>query len=184
MDSFATDITAASSKKCFLSAYPGFNGYLTKSVSWSKGKDNPRNNGACMVTTAGHANGNITSQIAAIMLVTWNDWEEGSQIESGVDNDLTVSASISTNNVNFSVSGGTGDESTIDHYEIWATTDVTQTNPSFISIDPLASVATGVGTYDLSTAGLTAGTQYKIYVEAVGKPCIHNQMSAGVSYTA
>jgi hypothetical protein len=184
MDSFASDITAASSKKCFLSAYPGFNGYLTKSVSWSKGKDNPRNNGACMVTTAGHANGNITSQIAAIMLVTWNDWEEGSQIETGVDNDLTVSASISTTNVNFSVSGGTGDESTIDHYEIWATTDVTQTNPSFISIDPLASVATGVGTYDLSTAGLVAGTQYKIYVEAVGKPCIHNKMSAGASYTA
>jgi hypothetical protein len=184
MDAFASAITAASSKKCFLSAYPGFNGYLTKSVAWSKGKDNPRNNGACMVTTAGHANGNITSQIAAIMLVTWNDWEEGTNIESGVDNDLTVSASISTTNVNFSVSGGTGDESTIDHYEIWATTDVTITNPSFISIDPLASVATGVGTYDLSTAGLVAGTQYKIYVEAVGKPCIHNKMSAGVSYTA
>jgi hypothetical protein len=176
MDSFASAITAASSKKCFLSAYPGFNGYLTKTVAWSKGKYNPRNSGACMVATAGNANSNITSQIAAIQIPTWNDWEEGSQVEGAIENDIVVTASRSTTHLNWSVSGGTGDESTIDHYDVVASSDNYTVLNSW-------SVAVGVGTFDLTTAGLTAGTTYTFRVNAIGKPCIRNQMSNVLSYT-
>ena len=33
-----------------------------------------------------------TNQMLGIQLVTWNDYEEGSEIESGIDNCVTVSA--------------------------------------------------------------------------------------------
>jgi hypothetical protein len=35
-----------------------------------------------------------TNQMLGIQLVTWNDYEEGSEIESGIDNCVTVSASV------------------------------------------------------------------------------------------
>ncbi len=98
-------------------------------------------------------------------------------MEFGIENDITVSASISTTNLNWSVSGGTGDETTIAHYDIYESHD--GQNVTF-----LASVNTGVGTYDLTTAGLTAGTAYTIYVKAIGKPNVRNHTSAGVAYTA
>jgi hypothetical protein len=114
-----------------------------------------------------------------VLGATLSDWEEGSQFESGIENYLAVAAAIASHNVNFSVSGGTGDESTLDHYVIWYSPDATITDPGRFGSIHLGTVAPGVGTFDLAGRGLIAGTAYKIYVEAVGKGQIRNHMSAG-----
>ena len=38
---------------------------------------------------------NSGKQLPALQLVTWNDYEEGTEIESGISNCLTISASVS-----------------------------------------------------------------------------------------
>jgi hypothetical protein len=38
---------------------------------------------------------NSSKQLPVLQLVTWNNYEEGTEIESGIDNCLTVGASLS-----------------------------------------------------------------------------------------
>jgi hypothetical protein len=183
LDSYFTNITSQPSKPCFAAPCAGFNGYLTDSVGWSKGKYLPRGDGECWISYCQEIDTQLTSQIVGIMVPTWNDWEEGSSIEGGIENDITVTAAIaSPPTLTWSASGGTGDEQTINSYVVWART---YTGSDSDPLKYLATVATGVGTYDLSTAvGLTPGSTYKIYVEAMGQPCIRNKMSNGIDYTA
>jgi hypothetical protein len=175
VDAFYTAIAAHSSKPCFGFTPPGFNGYLTRSVGWSKGKYIQQDSGACWLARADRNDTNYTSQIVGYMSV-WNDYEEGDQLETGIENDITVTASRVTTNLNWSVSGGTGDESTIDHYDVIISSDDWTVLSSFV-------VAPGVGTFDLTTASLTTGTPYTLRVQAVGKACIRNHMSNVLSYT-
>ncbi|HEY0510413.1 MAG TPA: Ig-like domain-containing protein [Thermoanaerobaculia bacterium] len=117
-----------------------------------------------------------SNQLANLGLVTWNDYDEGSEIESGIDNCLSISASIAGSTVSWSLAGS-GQEDTLDRYRIWSTTDGS-------NLTLRAEVtAGGAHSYDLSTLGLPAGT-YTIYVQAVGKPSLLNHMANGVSYTS
>jgi hypothetical protein len=167
----------ASGKPYMAASCPGFNGTTTRSAAWSDGKYLPRDNGACYIDIAATVDANIDSNCMGIQTVTWNDMKEGSNVIQGIDNYLTISASISTHFLNWSASGGTGDESTIDHYAIYRTEDD-------IVLTLIGSKATGVGTLDLSTGILVSGTTYKLYVVAVGIPNVRNKHSAGVAYTA
>jgi hypothetical protein len=180
---FYTHLASQPTKKGFASVCPGFNGTETYKDGWSRGKELLRDNGACWLARAANANSHHTSQVIAVMVPTWSDYEEGTEIELGIDNDLTIAPSITGTSVDWSVSGGTGDETTVDHYVVWATEDVGISDPAQIGLTPVASVATGLGTFDLS-GHLTAGKPYGIYIEAVGKGCIRNKMSSQVSYTA
>ena len=63
---------------------------------------------------------NSGNQLAAMQLVTWNDYEEGTEIESGIDNCVAVSAAMTGNSLQWKV---TGNENTIDHYVVYISTD-------------------------------------------------------------
>jgi hypothetical protein len=115
--------------------------------------------------------GGSAPQLESLQLVTWNDYEEGTEIESGIDNCVSMSASVTGTQLSWTV---TGNENTIDHYT------------PFISIDgenlmPLSDVPAGVHSVDLSADGFATGT-YKVYVKAVGKPTLKNQMSNAASF--
>jgi PKD repeat protein len=105
--------------------------------------------------------------------VTWNDYEEATEIETGIDNCVSVSASVSGSTLNWSI---TGDESTIDHYT------------AFISADgqnlmPLGDFPAGTRALNLAGFGFNAGT-YSVFVKAVGKPSLLNHMSAAAAYVS
>jgi PKD repeat protein len=117
---------------------------------------------------------NASSQLESLQFVTWNDYEEGSELETGVDNCVSVGASISGSTLNWSISGGS--ETTIDHYTVFISTD----GQNLMS---LGDVPAGTHSLDLSSKNLASGS-YTLYVKAVGRPSIVNKMSAGVSYTA
>jgi hypothetical protein len=161
----------------FGSAYPGFNDSL---APWMSGKTPRVTNQKCgqtwMDTLGRTANHYSTSnQLFALQLITWNDYEEGSEIESGVDDCITVSASVSGTTLNWTL-GGKGKESTLDHYTVFVSTDGS-------NLMPLGNVPTGTYSYDLSKVGLNVGTQYQLFVKATGKATLHNQMSNAVTYT-
>jgi hypothetical protein len=116
-------------------------------------------------------------QLPFLQLTTWNDYDEGSEIETGIDNCLSLPASIDGNTLSWTptFSASSGNEKTVDHYNIYGSIDGS-------TLTPLASVVAGVHSIPLGTLDLSAGKQ-NLYVEAVGKPSIANHMSSAVAYS-
>ena len=52
--------------------------------------------------------------------MTWNDYEEGTEIETGIDNCVSVSGSVSGTDLSWNIGG---QENTIDHYSVFISQD-------------------------------------------------------------
>ena len=164
----------AQGKPAFGSMVAGFDGTLTKSVGWSEGKYLPRGDGACLVQWAAKIDAVIPPNVTRMQWATWSDWEEGTAVEPGVENGVTVAASVASGVLSWTVSGGTGDESTIDHYEVYASLD------GVMAVD-LGTVPVGTHSRSLADAGCWLGVGAKVAVIAVGKPMIRDHGSAWVA---
>ena len=105
-----------------------------------------------------------------LQLVTWNDYEEATELESGIDNCLTVSASVSGSVLKWTVNGN---ENTVDHYVIYYSQD----GENLLQLNTLP---TGSSSMDLSSYNLMPGS---MLVQAVGRPTIKNQISAAAPLT-
>ncbi len=153
------------------SAYKGFNDAL---ASWGSHRIENQQCGQTWLATFAEVNKyySAANQLPLLQLPTWNDYEEGTEIESGIDNCVTVSAALAGQTLNWSI---TGQESTLDHYVIYISQDGQ-------NLMPLAEAATGDHTMDLSGYSFASGT-YKIYVKAIAKPGLLNQMSGAVTLT-
>ncbi len=112
-----------------------------------------------------------TGRLDAVQVVTWHDYEEGTEIQTGIDNCLSISASVSGNVLNWTV----GDDSTLDHYTAYISTD----GQNLMS---LGDFPVGTQSLNLSQFDLAPGT-YKLFVQAVGLPSIVNHMSPSVTYS-
>jgi hypothetical protein len=149
--------------------YKGFNDTL---ASWGSNRIMGQQCGQTWLQTFAEVNGlyNSGKQLSALQLVTWNDYEEGTEIESGINNCFSVSASSSGDALQWTVKG---DESTVDRYVAYASTDGT-------NLMSLAQVAIGNRSLNLCSYSLADGN-YTLYVQAVGKPSLTNQMSSAVN---
>jgi PKD repeat protein len=155
----------------FGSGYKGFNDTL---ASWGSNRILDQQCGQTWLATLAETGKyySATNQLPALQLVTWNDYEEGTEIETGIDNCVTVTGGMAGNTISWSI---TGRENTIDHYTV------------FISLDgqnlmPVADVPAGMHSLDLSQYSFTPAN-YTLYVKAVGKPTITNKMSSAVGWT-
>jgi hypothetical protein len=108
-------------------------------------------------------------------IATWNDYDEGTEIETGIDNCARLSASQSGSILswNLSFSSSDGSESTIARYEV--------IEKSGGRASTLASLTPGSRSIDLRTLVLTRGT-HTLYVRAVGQPSIQNTLSGAIQY--
>ena len=166
----------SSSKRAFGSMVAGFDGTLTKTTAWSMGKYLPRGSGACVVQTAKTIDSVIPANVTRMQWVTWSDWEEGTEVESGVENDVTVTASLAGSTLSWTITSGTGEESTIDHYEVYA-------SPDGAMAADLGAVPPGKHSFDLAGSScLAPGTSYEVTVVAVGKPSIRDHASNVAKY--
>ncbi len=157
------------------SAYAGFNNSLASWVG-STPKIMKQHCGQTWMDTFGRTGNHYstTNQLYAIQLVTWNDYEEGTEIETGIDNCLAVGAATSGSTLTWSLTGA-GKENTIDHYTVYISNDGT-------NLMALKDIASGTHSYDFSGLGLAPGSTWQFFVKAVGVPTIHNQISAAVAY--
>jgi hypothetical protein len=129
------------------------------------------------------------NSLAAVMVDTWDDYEEGTEIETGIDNcltslDVTLSgATLSwspiwgTDPMNASV---TGTEATIYEYSVYLA-EAGGTNLMWLANVPCTGGSCG-HSLDLSTFGI-AGGPYVLYVQAVGYPSIVSTLSGPTSAT-
>src|ERR1700741_627060 len=92
--------------------YKGFNDTL---ASWGSKRIMSQQCGQTWLQTFSEINSLYSSghQLPALQLVTWNDYEEGTEIESGISNCLSVSASTAGNSLRWTVKGN---ENTVEHY--------------------------------------------------------------------
>ena len=153
------------------SGYKGFNDTLAK---WGSGRIISQQCGQTWV--AGMAeNGKFyssTNQMFGIQVVTWNDYEEGTEIESGIDNCVTISASTTGTLVSWSI---TGQVNTIDHYSVFISQD--GENLMWLADAPASATSLDLAQFQLNSGG------YTVFVKATGKPSMTNKTSTGVPIT-
>ncbi|MFL6315003.1 MAG: PKD domain-containing protein [Terriglobales bacterium] len=153
------------------SAYKGFNDTL---ALWGSNRIIDQQCGQTWLQSVADAGKYYSSlkQMLGIQLVTWNDYEEASEIESGIDNCVTVSASVAGTVASWST---TGQMNTVDHFMVFASQD----GANLMSLADLPTTTTSL---NIASFGLNAGN-YTIFVKAVGKPTLTNKMSGGVQLT-
>jgi len=153
-------------------AYKGFNDSL---ASWGSNRLLRQQCGQTWLDTFKNANSvwSTADQLAWFQLVTWNDYEEATEIETGIDNCVSISASVANSTLNWSI---TGDESTIDHYTAFISAD----GQNLMS---LGDFPQGTRTLNLGGFDFNAGA-YSVFVKAVGKPSLLNHMSAATPYVS
>jgi PKD repeat protein len=153
-------------------AWKGFNDVL---ASWSKNRVVDQQCGQTWLASTAELSKFYSSsnQLPFLQIPTWNDYEEGTTIESGIDNCVSVTASASGNSLQWQL-GGAGLENTIDHYTAFISTDGE-------NLMPLKDIPIGTYSLDLSQFDLAAGN-YTFYVKAVGKASLKNQMSNAAAY--
>jgi PKD repeat protein len=171
LDNFYQTAQSYSWQHAFGVAYLGFNDTL---AAWGTKRIVNQNCGQTWLNTwneiAKYYSG--TRQLENMQITTWNDYEEGTEIETGIENCVSISASLAGNTLSWAI---VGNENTIDHYTV------------FVSLDgqnlmPIMNASTGVRTIDVSTLRLAPGS-YTFYVKAVAKPSMTNKMSNAASYS-
>ena len=175
LDSFYNAALSYPAEAAFGSGYPGFNNSLAGWVG-STPKIMNQHCGQTWLDSLARVGQKYSSsnQLGALQLVTWNDYEEGTQIESGIDNCVTVNAGITGTSLAWSIGG---QENTVHHY----TVHISEDGNSLMS---LGDTATGSGSYarELSTLGLDPAKTYTLYVQAIGKPSLKNHFSNAVTF--
>lgn len=153
------------------SGYKGFNDTL---ALWGTNRIIDQQCGQTWLTSMAEESKyySTAKQMLGIQLVTWNDYEEGSEIESGIDNCVTVSATVAGTVASWSI---TGQMNTVDHFTVFASQDGA-------NLMWLADLPTTSSSVNLATFGLNAGN-YIVFVKAVGKATLTNKMSSGVQLT-
>jgi Bacterial Ig domain len=156
------------SKKNWASTWKGFNDVV---ANWAPpgGRHIQQLCGKTWIDSWGAVR-DYTGRLDAVQVVTWHDYEEGTEIQTGIDNCLSISASVSGSTLNWSVN----DDSTLDHYVVYISAD----GQNLMS---LGDFPVGTGSLNLAPYNFAPGSYY-MYVQAVGKPSIKNYMSAAATY--
>lgn len=168
-------IKSYSGKQAFGAMCAHFNGTLTKSAAWSLGKYLPSGNGLCEYYRAQEINQVIPTNMTRMQWATWSDYEEGTEVEVGTENYFALTTSMASSNV-LSWRITSGDERTVDHYEVYAVTN--GGNAAF-----LGSVPSGIHETNISElSSIPGSSNLTLYVDAVGLPCIRDHLSTPVTY--
>lgn len=139
-----------------------------------------------------------TKPLPYVMVETWDDYEEGTEIETGISNcvlDSSFTLTLNAPTLQWSYSFNDPDphdlsgmiDNTVDHYVLWYTTN----NTNYYIMDPdispsEAGCSTQTDNVRCTGVNLTNyagwGTSNTLYIQAVGKPGITNNMSDSIVY--
>jgi hypothetical protein len=172
LTNFYSTGTQFSNESTVGAAYKGFNDTL---ASWGRHRIMGQQCGQTWLQTFSEINKlyDSTNQLLAMQLVTWNDYEEGTEIESGIDNCVSLAATLSGTSLQWSVKG---DENTVDHYTVYVSADGQ-------NLMQLGDQGIGSRSLEMCSYALPPGN-YTLYVQAAGKPSLKNQISGPVPYAA
>jgi PKD domain-containing protein len=170
-DTFFQAAQQAPQRLAVATAFKGFNDTLAE---WSTNRVIDQDCGQTWIQSFAEAGKFYSSsnQLPSLQIATWNDYEEGTAIEPGIDNCVYLVPSQSGTTINWTVNG---QENTIDHYSVFISTDGT-------NLSPLIDIPAGTHAVDLSKVKLSENTTYFVFVKAIGIPSIQNKMSPAIAY--
>jgi hypothetical protein len=172
LDSFFISALASQGKIAFSGAFKGFNSI---DANWGKGRIMDQQCGQTWIKSLTESTRYYRGGAPYLQISTWNDYNEGTEIESGISNCYEVSARINGATLEWSLDPTSSAASldTVSHIEIYDSPD--GTNVTLVATRP--AVAHGVW----HISGLPPGKQ-TLYVRMVGKNSILNRISPGVAY--
>ena len=175
LEHFYQTAQAYQGKRTWGAAFKGFND--TK-APWGRNRIMDQRCGQTWVTSLKATSQAITGlAYPFLQVVTWNDYNEGTEIESGIDNCYTVSTEVAGNSLQWSLNPTNSyyaSLSTVSHIEIYDSHDG-------FNLTLLAKLpAQTAGTYSLANLG--AG-QHHLFARMVGKNSIINRISPETSFT-
>jgi len=139
-------------------------GFNDTAASWSKNRIIDQRCGDTFLDTVRY----LPHGLPFVQLLTWDDYEEGTELETGIDNCVNITLEPATaSGVRWSTSGN---ENAVDHYEVQTSAD----GSSF-------STVARVRPHDHSYNGPLSGS---VRVEAVGKALFLNKYSSVESANA
>jgi len=126
-------------------------------------------------------------QAPFLMIGTWDDYEEGTEVETGIDNCVTsFSSSLAGSTLQWTIglSGDGASERTVDHYTVWYSTDggTGEQLAQLTTVTPTGTGTSGSYSVNLSQYCASLPATSVLYVQAVGKPSITNHLTPGVTY--
>lgn len=155
--------------------YKGFN---DTAASWSQNRILDQHCGKLWVDTFStnvKALGSQIDKLDAFQVTTWNDYEEATTLETGVDNCLSVAASLNGTYLNWTISPNTvASKATLSMFVVYISTDGK-------NLAQLTTVPTNTLRLDLTQYALPAGN-YQLFVKARGQPSVFNHLSGAVSF--
>lgn len=174
---FYSTARANSSKIAVGVLYKGFD---DNNASWGSNRVIAQQCGQVLSLTAGAistAGYSSSSQLQYVQLATWNDYEEGTEVETGVDNCITVGTPT--------ISGGTLSWSLIKSDATYASTTTISSFSIYTgTATPTTLFASGISPTATSHAAPPPSPGQNVWVYMVGQPLIQNRLSAAVSNSA
>ena len=177
LDSFYSNALIHPSQLAIGALYKAFD---DNNASWSGNRVVAQQCGQVLMDTAAEAAKYYASsgtQLPYVQLVTWNDYEEGTALEGGIDNCYTVNASMLGNVVSWSLVASDpvyASTRTVHHFNVYFTD---ANGALYLAAKNVPATANSL---DLSQL-IPTGT-WNVYVEMVGQPLIINRMSNGSQY--
>jgi hypothetical protein len=161
----------ASDKIAMGSAYKGFD---DSEASWGKGRVIDQQCGQTWLATFAVADHFYSSahQLPALIIPTWNDYEEGTEIETGIDNCVSLQAAVEGEKLAWTVSGP---KNTIDHFSVLA-----RQGDQWGETGEFPSGSKSVSLSQLSLGPETSA----LCVEAIGRASMLNHFSGPVEYSS
>ena len=156
-----------------------YKGFDDNNSSWSGNRVVAQQCGQVLLNTANEISkyfGGSKPQIPYVQVMTWNDYEEGTAVEDGIDNCYAVTASLTGNLLTWTLVPNDPtytSPATIHHFTVYYADAI---GNLYTAAPNLPVTAT---TLDLSTI-VPPGT-WNVYVEMVGQPLIINRMSNTVT---
>jgi hypothetical protein len=156
-----------------------YKGFDDNNASWSGNRVMAQQCGQVLLKTAseiGKYFGGSNPQIPYVQIATWNDYEEGTSVEDGIDNCYSVNASLTGSQLSWSLSASDSYASitTVHHFNVY------YSDAAGNLYSAAANLPVTAGALDLSSI-VPTGT-WDVYVEMVGQPLILNRMSNPVTY--
>ncbi|MBI2678901.1 MAG: PKD domain-containing protein [Candidatus Koribacter versatilis] len=172
LDGFYSTGLKYPAQQTFGSAYAGFNNTLAAWVS-NPPKVVDRQCGQTWLASLAEAGKyySASKPLPQMQMVTWNDYEEGSELETGIESCAAVTAAVNGAVLSWTLSG---DPSVVDHYNVYISADGQ-------NLMQLAQLGGGQTSLDVSSFALATGS-YQLYVQAYAKASLRNAMSNVVTY--
>jgi len=144
-----------------------FKGFDDSLADWGKANPHfmPQSCGATWLQTFDLINQNFSAarQLPFLQLITWNDYEEGTALESGIDNCVTLQTHLSGRTLAVTLSHA----NTVDHLELYE-----KTAGGFRLTNRYAP--------ETPVIPFPAGTSGTFYLKAVGKPFFKDVVSSEI----